>query len=202
MIEITNNLVELHVAQLIDMQMRQISWKYDYDSVAGGKNKHWHVFAGHDIEECNKNGFEFVEPIWNSIQKKYEVDMERVYFNAHTHGIEPHIHQDDGDVTMIYYPRLDWRGDWGGGTCVQETGQHPTLLQYEGSRLIAFTADLFHQGMPVSRECYQLRTCIVFKTTWKDKTKSKWYNRKKNMKFQGYDGKVKRYEDMKVEIEE
>ena len=103
---------------------------------------------------------------------------------------------------MIYYPRLDWSGDWGGGTCVQETGQHPTLLQYEGSRLIAFTADLFHQGMPVSRECYQLRTCIVFKTTWKDKTKSKWYNRKKNMKFQGYDGKVKRYEDMKVEIEE
>ena len=70
MIEITNNLVELHVAQLIDMQMRQISWKYDYDSVAGGKNKHWHVFAGHDVEECNKNGFEFVEPIWNSIQKK------------------------------------------------------------------------------------------------------------------------------------
>ena len=181
MIEITNNLVELHVAQLIDMQMRQISWKYDYDSVVGGKNKHWHVFAGHDIEECNKNGFEFVEPIWNSIQKKYEVDMERVYFNAHTHGIEPHIHQDDGDVTMIYYPRLDWRGDWGGGTCVQETGQHPTLLQYEGSRLIAFTADLFHQGMSVSRECYQLRTCIVFKTTWKDKTKSKWYNRKKSV---------------------
>jgi hypothetical protein len=192
MIEITNNLVELHVAQLIDMQMRQISWKYDYDSVVGGKNKHWHVFAGHDIEECNKNGFEFVEPIWNSIQKKYEVDMERVYFNAHTHGIEPHIHQDDGDVTMIYYPRLDWRGDWGGGTCVQETGQHPTLLQYEGSRLIAFTADLFHQGMPVSRECYQLRTCIVFKTTWKDKTKSKWYNRKKNVESK----------NMKVEIEE
>jgi len=181
MIEITNNLVELHVAQLIDMQMRQISWKYDYDSVADGKNKHWHVFAGHDIEECNKNGFEFVEPIWNSIQKKYEVNMERVYFNAHTHGIEPHIHQDDGDVTMIYYPRLDWRGDWGGGTCVQETSQHPTLLQYEGSRLIAFTADLFHQGMSVSRECYQLRTCIVFKTTWKDKTKSKWYNRKKSV---------------------
>ena len=192
MIEITNNLVELHVAQLIDMQMRQISWKYDYDSVAGGKNKHWHVFAGHDVEECNKNGFEFVEPIWNSIQKKYEVDMERVYFNAHTHGIEPHIHQDDGDVTMIYYPRLDWSGDWGGGTCVQETGQHPILLQYEGSRLIAFTADLFHQGMSVSRECYQLRTCIVFKTTWKDKTKSKWYNRKKNVESK----------NMKVEIEE
>ena len=79
----------------------------------------------------------------------------------------------------------------GGGTCVQETGQHPTLLQYEGSRLIAFTADLFHQGMPVSRECYQLRTCIVFKTTWKDKTKSKWYNKNKSVESK----------DIKVEIE-
>ena len=118
--------------------------------------------------------------------------MERVYFNAHTHGIEPHIHQDDGDVTMIYYPRLDWRNDWGGGTCVQEIGMHPANIQYEGNRLIAFTADLFHQGMPVSRECYQLRTCIVFKTTWKDKTKSKWYNKNKSVESK----------DIKVEIEE
>jgi len=117
--------------------------------------------------------------------------MERVYFNAHTHGIEPHIHQDDGDVTMIYYPRLDWGGDWGGGTCVQEIGMHPAYIQYEGNRLIAFTANLVHQGMPVSRECYQLRTCIVFKTTWKDKTKSEWYNKTNNLKP----------EDMKVDIE-
>ena len=45
--------------------------------------------------------------------------------------------------------------------------------------------------MPVSRECYQLRTCIVFKTTWKDKTKSEWYNKTNNLKP----------EDMKVDIE-
>jgi len=69
MIDVLNDFVEEHVAQLIDMQMREVSWKYDYDSVAGGKNKHWHVLGGHNIEECNKNGFEFVEPIWNSIQK-------------------------------------------------------------------------------------------------------------------------------------
>ena len=182
MIDVNNDFVEEHIAQLIDMQMKEVSWKYDYQSSTDGKNKHWHVLAGHNIEECNKNGYDFVEPIWNSIQKKYEVDMERVYFNAHTHGIEPHIHQDDGDVTMIYYPRLDWENHWGGGTCVQETNQHPTLLQYEGNRLIAFTANLLHQGMPVSRECYQLRTCIVFKTTWQDKSKSEWYNKTKSLK--------------------
>jgi len=182
MISVHDDFVEEHVAQLIDLQMREVSWKYDYQSSPDGKNKHWHVLGGHNIDECNTNGYEFVEPIWNTIQNKFEVDMQRVYFNAHTHGIEPHMHQDDGDVTMIYYPRLDWQNHWGGGTCVQEEGQHPTLLQYEGNRLIAFTATLLHQGMSVSRECYQLRTCIVFKTTWKDKSKSNWYNQTKAIK--------------------
>jgi len=181
MISVHDNIVEEHVAQLIDMQLKEISWMYDYQSSDDGMNRHWHVLGGHNIGECYKNGFEFVEPIWNSIQKNYEVNMERVYFNAHTHGIEPHIHQDDGDLTMIYYPRLDWQNHWGGGTVVQETNQHPTLLQYEGNRLVTFTANLLHQAQPVSRECYQLRTCIVFKTTYKDKEKSEWYNRNKSL---------------------
>ena len=158
MIEFTDNFLEEHIAQLIDMQMKEISWKYDYDSVAGGKNKHWHVLGGHNIEECNKNGFEFVEPIWNSIQKKYDVDMERVYFNAHTHGIEPHIHRDDGDMTFIYYPRMDWKPEWGGGTLID--GQ---LVPYVGNRLVVFDAYLEHMAMPVPRECYELRSVIVFK---------------------------------------
>ena len=191
MISVHDDFVEEHVAQLIDMQLRDISWKYDYQSSDDGKNRHWHVLGGHNISECYQNGYDFVEPIWNSIQNKFKVDMERVYFNAHTHGIEPHIHQDDGDITMIYYPRMDWENHWGGGTCVQETNQHPTLLQYEGNRLIAFTANLLHQGMPVSRECYYLRTCIVFKTTWKDKDKSEWYNKNKNLESK----------DIKVEVE-
>ena len=177
MIDVNNDFVEEHIAQLIDFQMKEVKWQYDYDSVDGGKNKHWHVLAGHDIEECNVNGFDFVEPIWNNIQNKYEVELKRVYFNAHTHGIEPHIHKDDGDVTMIYYPRLDWKIDWGGGTAIYNDDVTDIERHFvnKGNRLIVFTATLLHQGMPVSRECYQLRTCIVFKTTWKDKTKSEWY---------------------------
>ena len=34
----------------------------------------------------------------------------------------------------------------------------------KGNRLIMFDADLPHQAQPVSRLCFQLRTCIVFKT--------------------------------------
>jgi len=178
MIENYDDFLEGHVAQLIDLHMREVSWQYDYASVEGGKNKHWHVLAGHDMKECRENGYDFVEPIWDTIDKKFEGNIEllRVYFNAHTHGIEPHTHLDDGDITMIYYPRMDWDVDYGGGTMVQEKDSHPTYLQYIGNRLIAFTASLPHQGQPVSRECYKLRTVIVFKTAFKDKSKRKWWD--------------------------
>ena len=85
-------------------------------------------------------------------------DYVRIYMNAHTHGIEPHMHQDDGDFTMIYYPRGDWQDDWGGGTVVDGT-----LIEYKGNRLVVFDAHLWHQAQTVSRQCYELRTCIVFK---------------------------------------
>tara|TARA_E500000331_G_scaffold194807_1_gene187152 strand:- start:281 stop:778 length:498 start_codon:yes stop_codon:yes gene_type:complete len=164
MIEFTDNFLEEHIAQLIDMQLREVSWKYDYDSVKGGTNKHWHVFLGHKVGELG----DFV-PIWNQISDRYNYEMERAYLNAHTHGIEPHIHRDDGDMTFIYYPRMDWRIDWGGGTAIYDNDLNGIThhINYKGNRLIKFPANLPHQAQPVSRECYQLRTCVVFKTTRK-----------------------------------
>ena len=161
MIEFTDNFLEEHIAQLVDMQLREVSWKYDYDSVKGGTNKHWHVFLGHKVGELG----DFV-PIWNQISDRYNYEMERAYLNAHTHGIEPHIHRDDGDMTFIYYPRMDWRIDWGGGTAIYDNDLNGIThhINYKGNRLIKFPANLPHQAQPVSRECYQLRTCVVFKT--------------------------------------
>ena len=161
MIEYVDNFLEEHIAQLIDMQLREVSWKYDYDSVKGGSNKHWHIFLGHKVGELG----DFV-PIWNHISNNYNYEMERAYLDAHTHGIEPHIHRDDGDMTFIYYPRMDWRIDWGGGTAIYDNDLNGIThhINYKGNRLIKFPANLPHQAQPVSRECYQLRTCVVFKT--------------------------------------
>ena len=104
-----DNFLEEHVAQLIDFEMKEVKWQYDYDSKPNGTQKHWHVFCGHNIDECNLNRYDFIEPIWNNIKNlDSTLELERAYLNAHTYGIEPHIHRDDGDVTLIYYPRLDW----------------------------------------------------------------------------------------------
>ena len=59
-----------HVAQLIDLQLREVSWKFDYDSVKNGVNKHWHVFCGHDEKEIQDFGYE-VSVLWSQIKYKF-----------------------------------------------------------------------------------------------------------------------------------
>ena len=165
MIEIVDVLLEPHVAEYIDMQMRDVSWMYDYKSNQKKVNKHWHVLCGHSPKEVVEKGFEWVQPVWDAAKYKLDFktkhnvdDYVRIYLNAHTHGIEPHMHVDDGDFTMLYYHRLDWKDEWGGGTLID--GQ---LVPYVGNRLVVFDAYLDHKAMPVSRECYDLRSVIVIK---------------------------------------
>ena len=49
----------------------------------------WHTLAGHDIEEMTKNGFDYLIPLWESIQNLPDVPKTKIvrcYFNAHTRG--------------------------------------------------------------------------------------------------------------------
>ena len=173
MIDVYDDVLEEHNAILIDDEIKKISWKYDYPSEPSKPNKHWHVLCGHNKEECDAASYDWAHSLFDIFVNKFDfkskydvVDYERIYCNAHTHGIEPHLHIDDGDFTMIYYPRMDWKKEWGGGTLVDDT-----LIPYVGNKLIVFTASLPHKAMPVSRECYQLRTCVVFKCNVVDQAK-------------------------------
>jgi len=173
MIDVYDDVLEEHNAILIDDEVKKLSWKYDYPSEPSKPNKHWHVLCGHNKEECDAASYDWADTLFDMLmyrfnfKSKYNVDdYVRIYCNAHTHGIEPHLHIDDGDFTMIYYPRMDWKKEWGGGTLVDDT-----LIPYAGNKLIVFTASLPHKAMPVSRECYQLRTCVVFKCNVVDQAK-------------------------------
>ena len=173
MIDVYDDVLEEHNAILIDDEVKKLSWKYDYPSEPSKPNKHWHILCGHNKEECDAASYNWAHSLFDMFVNKFDfkskydvVGYERIYCNAHTHGIEPHLHIDDGDFTMIYYPRMDWKKEWGGGTLVDET-----LVPYAGNRLVVFTASLPHKAMPVSRECYQLRTCVVFKCNVIDKVK-------------------------------
>lgn len=163
--DIYDNVLEQNDAEDIQEKMSTLMWGYEHKSNGKtGINKHWHIFCGKELIEPE---YGFLAPIWLTAKKKYDFEnrykvksFKRIYCNAHTHGIEPHLHTDDGDFTMIYYPRLDWKLEYGGGTYID--GE---LIEYKGNRLVVFDASLLHSAMPVSRECYQLRTCVVFKCT-------------------------------------
>jgi len=147
-------------------------WKYYHNSVGDKEQFHLHRNPGNTDEEIEKNNFGWIFPMWENLmhygklQEKYDINTyRRIYFNGHVYGMEPLRHKDDGDFTMIYYPRLDWKKEWGGGTAVWKDGNDISkLADYKGNRLIVFPARNYHQAQPVSRECHQLRPVIVFKT--------------------------------------
>ena len=180
-IDVYDNVMKPDEAEFIDAKMKKVHWQYEHWKSDNNKvGYHWNRFAGETAEEIAGGEFDFVLPIWETAKYKYDFEkkyniseFKRIYMNAHTHGIEPNIHYDDGDFTLIYYPRMDWQSDYGGGTAIYEEdgGKHaPThdyatdkLVDYRGNRLLVFDAYLPHQGMPVIRDCYKLRTNIVFK---------------------------------------
>ena len=171
--EVFDNLLEPHVAEYIESQIREVHWKYDYNSNKTiGIQPHWHVLGGHNEEAVINNGYEYLLHIWEAAAYKLKlkedyniVEWKRVYMNAHTNGVEPHMHTDDGDFTMMYYPRLDWKPEWLGGTAIWDAeGKNiDRFCNYVGNRLLIFPAKNNHQAMPVSKFCYELRPVVVFK---------------------------------------
>jgi len=181
------NVLEDHVAELVHRNVMGLKWYYGNMSNRNEANKHWNVSCGHDRQEVIDNGFDWILPIFDACAKKFNFEQKyeltgfsRAYMNAHTHGVEPHWHRDDGDFTILYYPRTDWQVEWGGGTVIYgeeedaerpydpKHGLFPTTIahtsQYIGNSLIIFDAWRWHNAQAVRRECYELRPIIVFKS--------------------------------------
>jgi hypothetical protein len=180
-IHVYDNVMANHDAKFVSdvMSDKEFLWHYYHKSDNSQEIYHWHRLAGKTSKQITDNGFEWLLPMWDhfmykyNFKEKYGIDrFRRIYFNAHTYGVEPRPHCDDGDFTMIYYPLLDWRKDWGGGTVIwtdhdQDKKEQPKKIEkhiaYTGNRLMVFPAKRLHQAMPVSKNCFKLRSCIVFK---------------------------------------
>ena len=158
---IYDNLLPDSIAEGIHDRLYSLYWKYNYysKSKSKGGEPHWNIQF--------RDGYEFLLPLLEAAKNKFHipVKLKRVYMNSHTFGVEPYLHTDDGDYTFIYYPRLDWKPHWLGGTALWEDDEKniDKYCNYIGNRLLVFEADTKHQAMPVSRMCHELRSVIVFK---------------------------------------
>ena len=167
---IYDKLLQDNVAEDIHNRINKLSWKYNYFSARKSEcavQPHWNIQCGSTKNKIINNNYEYLLPILKEAKLKFHipVKLKRVYMNAHTFGVEPHLHTDDGDYTFIYYPRLDWKPEWLGGTALWDTEKENInkYCNYIGNRLLIFKTHIKHQAMPVSRFCYELRSVIVFK---------------------------------------
>lgn len=156
----------------------------------------WHRSVGNDLQNMYdtqqyidslepeiKTLWQFTEPeIENLFGVKHV--MDRYYANSHTYGLDGSMHTDDGSVTCLYYPCKNWNINWDGGTAFYNHEQDDIIeyASYKYNRMILFKANIPHKAMPVSRECYELRTSVVFKTSMDINHHSyvEWHKNRKN----------------------
>lgn len=150
----------------------------------------WHRSVGNDTlnmgQMSNVDLPDHLSVLWeytdSAIQRISGVKhtMDRYYSNSHTYGIEGPIHRDDGSLTCLYYPCEDWQIEWEGGTVFfnEDITDSIKYASYKFNRMVIFTASIPHRAMPVTRECYRLRTSVVFKTSMDvtDPSYVEWYN--------------------------
>lgn len=90
--------------------------------------------------------------------------------NCNPYGTNSYIHEDDGDMTAIYYPCIRWEAQWEGGTSFYKNLNKGydaiRYVTYRPNRLIVFNAKIPHRGMPVDRSCTIPRYIIAMKLQW------------------------------------
>lgn len=169
------------------------SWDVDWNtglSETESRAWNWHRSVGNDITHMGQLGHvelpQDLEILWEyterAIDERHGVKhkMARYYSNSHTFGQDGPIHEDDGSLTCLYYPCEDWRVEWEGGTCFYDPARTEAIkyASYKFNRMVIFDAKIPHRAMPITRDCYRLRTSIVFKTEMDTNHPSylDWYN--------------------------
>ena len=94
-----------------------------------------------------------------------ESSIIRVYVNLHPTGKNHSgaFHEDDGQITALYYP-MTWDKKYGGGTEFEDG----TVVDYVTNRLFLFDANKKHRGMEHTNENL-FRYTVAFKMNaeWK-----------------------------------
>jgi SM-20-related protein len=196
MIEVIDNFLPDDVAREFSRTFfNSHNWRPYWNTGISETNReqwNWHTRVGNDVLNMGQLSEEVPEemrPLWEvadeAMLKMTGVKhrMDRWYSNSHTFGQEGPIHRDDGSLTCLYYPTEDFLADWEGGTAFynEDITDCIKYASYKFNRMVIFDARIPHRAMPITRDCYKLRTSIVFKTSMdvNDPSYFEWYNNRK-----------------------
>jgi len=181
-VTVFDDLVPLELQRGILNLVRRPIWSYGWKSI---KDRHrfcfWHAhFAGGEEENRASCEEELasnpaaapIRELWKLLSADILKGHEplRVYANGHTYGVEGYIHTDSTDehnyFTTIYYAHPLWELDWAGETVFfsRESEDISKAVYPKPGRVILFRGATSHVARSPSRECPELRVCIVIKT--------------------------------------
>ena len=158
-------------------------------SFTGGNNSNpfWH------IDGLEKDEY-FNTYLLNLIREKTGIDdsyvLSRIYTNGQTAGQSGYPHTDDGHLTFLYFPNLEWKIDWQGhlifvnsvGPVYETKDGEPTkewkdwgfrsdtnldevsqVITYKPNRAVMFPAHIVHHADAPHRLYNWLRISLAYK---------------------------------------
>jgi hypothetical protein len=151
-----------------------IYWAKYIFGITYNPNKQFFIqeFVSENVKQC----WEFFKSKTNCI---LDNNLETVYFNGLTHGIEAHAHVDSHTknfTTVIIYVCENWNSHWGGETVFfnGEYSKNPAdnifyshdivksvLPKY--NRIVLFDGKTVHAVRPISKTFKGLRKTLMFK---------------------------------------
>ena len=181
-VTVLDDIVPLELQRRILKLVRRPIWSYGWKSIKDrDRFCFWHAhFAGGDEENRASCEDELagnlaaapVHDLWKLLSADILKDHEplRVYANGHTYGVEGYVHTDSADeenyFTAIYYAHPLWDPNWAGETVFfsNQSEDISKAVYPKPGRVILFHGATCHVARSPSRECPELRICIVLKT--------------------------------------
>ena len=145
---------EIH-KEIYNMLIHSNQWSF-----AGGDslNRFWH------IDDLEQNQF-FRSYLFEIICEKPDrtFDVKRIYCNGQTACQSGAPHSDDGDMTFLYYPNLEWEVFLGGELFFIEDDEIIKTVSYKPNRAVIFPAEIIHYAGAPHRFVPDLRISLTYK---------------------------------------
>jgi hypothetical protein len=133
-------------------------------------SKYWHFWNAHLLPEGLEK-YPNIIKVRDKIKKQFfsekEYEFNAIYINVQTVSNESPLHQDEGDLTFIYYSNPNWKIFWDGGTAFYNETRDDCIgtVSYKPGRLVLYDAKTPHKPLTISKYADDIRTILVFKCT-------------------------------------
>ena len=159
MVEVYDNFFAEEIHQEILTRLMQPKW-----GLIKGSDKKKEIFWHYDhLEKENYFNNFIYNLICQKLNKKFR-GVKRIYANGQTACQCGTPHKDDGDLTFLYYPTLEWDIKWQGHLIfLDEKGEGDKIIFHKPNRALLFDANQKHYADAPNRFYNGLRISVAYK---------------------------------------